>query len=661
MSVLKRAIEQSQVSKEELTKLENSVQQTEELKKVISAVKENLTPQEYHGFSELSRVEQVKQGYLTAGKLIEAKKRLNIDHSKTPMIDFVPDFEVPGTVSHVMVRPIIDVLGSDEQKKKWLPLLDSSRVIGAYAQTELGHGSDVQGIETEAVYDPKTKEFVINSPTVSSYKWWPGELGHLSNIVVLFARVMIGGKKVGVFPIIVQTRDMTNHHLLPGIDVGDIGPKFGYQSKENGFMRFTNVRVSKDNMLSRFFEINDEGDFQLNGNPKIIYSAMMNVRTFLLISSVVILSRGVLIALRYSHLRKQFKDDRKQEVPVIEYQLQQYKLYPLLAKIYVMKFGYFAINQRIEKLVEEVKNDEFKNLQECHILLCGAKAMYTWWANNNLYTCMQCCGGHGYSQLSGIPYLIQSFAPTSILEGENSMLCMQVGQHVLKCYKNMAEGKLAKLSGSFEYFKGKDTVFNNHFKQLPKDFAPAFFIPLLQKGVLSIAEKLYQEIHVSPGESSVYHLVNRKKAVRLFDVAKLHIMVFSLQFFVDRINESTHAPTKAALSNLANLFAIDSILEYASVLLDANVLGSEFLAQCKSAFEELLEKIHPDALFLAEHNIPDDFMLYSAIADTNEKPYENLYNLAKAHSIMNKVDLSGFYLETIRKASLEAYPVIPKL
>ena len=661
MSVLKKAIEQSKVSQEELAKLEGNVEQMAELKRAINAARENLSLQDIYEFPELSRVDQLKQGYRTAAKLIAVKKSLKIDHSKTPVIDYIPNLEIPGTVSHVMVRPIIDVLGSDEQKKKWLPLLDSSRVIGAYAQTELGHGSDVQGIETEAVYDQKTREFVINSPTVSSYKWWPGELGHLSNIVVLFARVLIGGKKVGVFPIIVQTRDMVNHHLLSGIEVGDIGPKYGYQSKENGFMRFTNVRVPKNNMLSRFFEINDDGEFQLNGNPKIIYSAMMNVRTFLLISSVIILSRGVLIALRYSHIRKQFRDDRKQEVPVIEYQLQQYKLYPLLAKIYVMKFGYFAISQRIARLSEEVKDDDFKNLQECHILLCGAKAMYTWWANNNLYTCMQCCGGHGYSQLSGIPYLIQSFAPTSILEGENSMLCMQVGQHVLKCYKNLSEGKLAKLSGSFEYFKNKDSVFIHHFKELPKDFGPSFFIPLLQKGVLAMSEKLYQEIHVSPGESSVYHLVNKKKSVRLFEIAKLHIMVFSLQFFVDRLTVSTHVPTKTALCNLANLFAIESILECSSILLDAEVVTSTFLSQCKSAFEDLLEKIHPDALFLAEHNIPDDFILYSAIADTNEEPYENLFKLAKAHSVMNKVDLSGFYLETFHKASLEAYPVVPKL
>ena len=33
---------------------------------------------------------------------------------------------------------------------------------------------------------------------------------------------------------------MESHKLLPGVITGDIGPKFGYDTKDNGFMRFTN-------------------------------------------------------------------------------------------------------------------------------------------------------------------------------------------------------------------------------------------------------------------------------------------------------------------------------------------------------------------------------------------------------------------------------------
>lgn len=35
-------------------------------------------------------------------------------------------------------------------------------------------GTHLRGLETTATYDPATQEFVLNSPTVSSIKWWPG-------------------------------------------------------------------------------------------------------------------------------------------------------------------------------------------------------------------------------------------------------------------------------------------------------------------------------------------------------------------------------------------------------------------------------------------------------------------------------------------------------
>jgi acyl-CoA oxidase len=49
--------------------------------------------------------------------------------------------------------PAVELLASDEQAKKWLPLIRDLKITGAYAQTELGHGSDVQNLQTTASYD----------------------------------------------------------------------------------------------------------------------------------------------------------------------------------------------------------------------------------------------------------------------------------------------------------------------------------------------------------------------------------------------------------------------------------------------------------------------------------------------------------------------------
>lgn len=57
-------------------------------------------------------------------------------------------------------------------------------------------------------------------------RWWPGGLGKASTHAVLMARLVIKGKDYGQHAFMVQLRRQDNHMPLPGITVGDIGPKF---------------------------------------------------------------------------------------------------------------------------------------------------------------------------------------------------------------------------------------------------------------------------------------------------------------------------------------------------------------------------------------------------------------------------------------------------
>ena len=96
-----------------------------------------------------------------------------------------------------MYKIAIEFLGNDEQVKKWLPKANHMNQFGAYAQTELGHGSDVQGLETTATLDTKTDEFVIHTPSITATKYWPGTMGVTATHAVVFAKMILDGETYG--------------------------------------------------------------------------------------------------------------------------------------------------------------------------------------------------------------------------------------------------------------------------------------------------------------------------------------------------------------------------------------------------------------------------------------------------------------------------------
>ena len=108
-------------------------------------------------------------------------------------------------------------MGTTEQQAEWIPRAAKCEILGTYAQTELGHGTFVRGLETTATYDPTTKEFILDSPTLTSYKWWPGNLAHTVNYALIMAQLYTNGNCHGVHAFLVQLRDEESHKPLSGI------------------------------------------------------------------------------------------------------------------------------------------------------------------------------------------------------------------------------------------------------------------------------------------------------------------------------------------------------------------------------------------------------------------------------------------------------------
>ena len=71
-----------------------------------------------------------------------------------------------------------------------------------------------------------------------------------ANHASFFARCIVDGNDYGVQCFIVQIRELDTHMPCKGVKVGDIGPKLGYNGKDNGWLMLDNVRIPRTNMLS---------------------------------------------------------------------------------------------------------------------------------------------------------------------------------------------------------------------------------------------------------------------------------------------------------------------------------------------------------------------------------------------------------------------------
>lgn len=184
-----------------------------------------------------------------------------------------------------------------------------------------------------------TDEWVVHTPTISASKFWPGELGQFATHALVFAKAFANGNPLGVQVFMIQIRDPQTHLPMPGIMCGDIGEKFGYKDKDNGWMIFNQARIPRTNQLSRIVYIDKEGNLELRGNPKIIYSTMVGIRAMLCINAGTALRRALLVSIRYAACRRQFKTEpgKKSERKILDYQAHMDKLGPSLADAFLMQ------------------------------------------------------------------------------------------------------------------------------------------------------------------------------------------------------------------------------------------------------------------------------------------------------------------------------------
>lgn len=209
--------------------------------------------------------------------------------------------------------------------------------MGCFCFTELGFGNNAPEMETTAIYDKETKQFTINCPTVMSQKYWITNGACHATHAIVFARTIVNGKNEGVNSFIVPCRDNKTLKALPGVYIEDMGVKMGLNGIDNGRLIFTHVKIPRENMLNRFNDVDEQGNFQ--SDLKKPSARFFKVADRLLSGRLCISAMCISAAkstlwttVRYSQQRLAVGESGLSDTPIMSYQLQMNALIPLIVR-----------------------------------------------------------------------------------------------------------------------------------------------------------------------------------------------------------------------------------------------------------------------------------------------------------------------------------------
>lgn len=316
-------------------------------------------------------------------------------------------------------------LGTEKHHKKYLRDIGALDLPGCFAMTETGHGSNVRGIETTAIYNHDSRSFVINTPNPAAQKEFIGNAARHGRMATVFAKMIVDDRDYGVGAFLVPIRDNSGN-VLPGVTIRDCGWKMGLNGVDNGVILFHNVTIPYDNLLDRFARVTEDGKFD---SP----IASDNRRFFTMLGTLVggrigiprsgnsASKAGLTIAIRYGDKRRQFGPDDGPEIPILNYRQHQRRLMPLLANVYALHFALQHLTDRFLKRTDE-------DIQEIEALAAGLKALATWNTTATLQECRECCGGKGYLSENRLDSLKNDTDIYTTFEGDNTVLMQLVAK-----------------------------------------------------------------------------------------------------------------------------------------------------------------------------------------------------------------------------------------
>lgn len=554
----------------------------------------------------------------------------------------------------------VEALGS-ERHMHLVPRIINLDLLGCFAMTERGHGSDVQNLETTATYDAETDEFVVHSPGLSAEKTYIGNAARHGRMAAVFAQLHTPGSATdanhdpaeshGVHCILVPIRD-EDGNPMPGVTIGDHGYKGGLPGVDNGTLMFDNVRVPRENLLNRFGDVDERGNYSSpvesrNRRFFTMLGTLIRGRVSVGAAAGAATRSSLTIALRYATRRRQFEGVPGQEKRLIEHRSHRLRLLPRLSRSYALALLQNQIIERLdaqEKLiaagewdVAEPSDEQQWKQRETESRAAAVKAAATRHATDTIQECREACGGAGYMAENLLTVFKDDSDVFTTFEGDNTVLIQMVGKELITAY---ARG-LSDLDPMGMLRFGVENVGDILRRRTPI----ARSVQSLMDRVTDREEtdifdagyqvKLFEDRESSLLKSLARRLSGAKKmevedAVEAVDAAQDHLIACGwarvdsmlLEALVEaEASLDDGSPVKDVFEQVRTLFALSTINAHSGWYQEQNVLNGQRTKAVRAAINDLVDSLGPWADVLVDaFAIPDALVAVPMLDDAGVDP-----------------------------------------
>ncbi|WP_327174298.1 acyl-CoA dehydrogenase family protein [Streptomyces sp. NBC_01335] len=532
-------------------------------------------------------------------------------------------------------------LGTARHHDAYLPDLITGRLMGCFAMTESGHGSNVQALGTLARYDPAGQEFVITTPGEGARKDYIGNAARHAELAVVFAQLEVGGKSEGVHAFVVPIR--RGGEVAPGVRIEDDGRKMGLNGVDNGRIRFDGVRVPREALLNRFADVTADGVYESAiESPGRRFFTMLGT---LVQGRVCVGGAGInaakvalAIAVKYAVRRRQFeassdaspgaspKAGPGEEQLLLDYGLHQRRLLPLLARTYALHFAQDVVRTQLHEVFSGIEGDPHaRRLLESRA--AGTKALGTWHATRVIQECREACGGAGYLTVNRFAALKSDSDVFTTFEGDNHVLLQLVAKGLLTHYASefedldqlgvvrhvaglAVETVLEKTSAHKLLERVRDLLpGGDEWDQEAGLLDPEYQLAMLryreEHMLAGVARRLKRGIDQKHNPGAVFSRVQD----HVIALARAHVERLVLEAFVDRVRSLPESGDKAALGLLCDLHALSTIEADRAWFMEHGRLTVQRSKAISREVNELCRRVRPLAVDLVDAwGIPSEML-----------------------------------------------------